>query len=121
VVYLITCEPDPPKSFADSVTATGEDVNQPLQLPPPHNGVVCGAVVSATTVNGELAESVPAALRLVTFWLPEGAEAVVSKLYAPPVLLHPVPSDGKLVEATVDSGSFEELEAVKSPFEPGRK
>ncbi len=57
----------------------------------------------------------------MTFWFPLGAEAVPSKLYAPPVFVQPEPKDGKEVEAMAVSGSPELLETVKPPVAPWRK
>src|SRR5919201_5335598 len=114
--------PEPKPSLAVSVTETGGVVYQPAeQAPPLHLIVEMGAVVSATTVNGEPAESTPAPFRLVTFWFPLGAAAVASKLYAPAVFAQPEPSAGKPVEATPVSGSLEALVTVKPPVAPWRK
>src|SRR5207302_1055067 len=101
---------------------TGELVYQPAeQATPLHLTVEMGAAVSATTVNAEAAESVPAPFRLMTFWFPLGAAAVASKLYAPPVFVQPAPRVGNDVEAIVVSASLELPVTVKPPAAPWRK
>src|SRR4051794_39099586 len=114
--------PEPKPSVAESVTETGALVYQPPeQAAPLHWTLETGAVASATTVKDAAAESTPAPFRVVTFWLPPGAVAVPSKLYAPPVFVQPLPSDGKDVEAMPVSVSLELLETVNPPVEPWRK
>src|SRR2546423_8052000 len=99
-----------PPSAAPIVTETGEFPNQPPHVPALQWMLELGAVPSAVTVKSVGSESRPAPFVTCTCWPAPGSVGVGVHEYAceapePEPLKSAI--DGKLVEATSDSGSLE--------------